>query len=137
MTVQGGDVTVTTETALTYALKMSTENDNDNAPAEGRYLFARPDLCAVFVESKGFDGTNVGAEDRKRGMVGDFGGFTVVKDNTLPAGVAVACDKNSVHFVKKMDAIKFVPGKIQQQSLCWKPYGRNDLWWRCAYTKRQ
>lgn len=101
-------ITVTETNVFKTIMSVGVKIDNENAPSMWRALFASPDLCAIMTDSRSFDNTNISEVMRKEGYVWRFAGFTIIKDTTLPAGVAVAMDKNSVHFIKKLTEMKFV-----------------------------
>lgn len=104
-------ITVTDATVLKVVMDMGVKLDNLSVPADSRFLFAKPDLCALAVQSKAFDGTNITAEMRKAWYIGEFGWFKFIKDSTITDDLAVACDKNSVHFLKKLSGLKAVDWK--------------------------
>lgn len=101
-------IALTKDNILDVLGKMAAKLDDNNVPAEQRYLFIKPELTYLIVNARGFDWTSVSAEMRKKGVVWEILWFTVVKDSTMPANKACACDKNSVHYISKFDKVKVV-----------------------------
>ena len=116
-------ITVTNTNVFKTVMDMGVKIDNENAPGEWRALFASPDLCALMVQSPSFDATSITAEMRKRGFIWEYGWFMIIKDTTLPLGVAVAMDKNSVHFISKLTWIKHVGWETNNEGFFWNILG--------------
>jgi len=91
LTVGSPSTVATKENVLeTFIYKATEALDEDYVEDEGRVLISRTDFLTLVKASDTFDATSIGAQMRKSWVVGEIDGYFAVKDNTLPAGVALA-----------------------------------------------
>ena len=106
---------VTDDNVLKVIWTVKAKLDQENVPHENRYLYIKPDLEVLIVSAKWFNGTAFWADMLVKWFIGTLLWFNIVKDTTLPDWIAIACDKNSVHYVSKYDKVKVVDGSTNNE----------------------
>lgn len=114
---------ITDENVLKIIWNMKAKLDQENVPNNDRYLYIRPDLEVTIVWAKWFNATVFGADMLVKWFIWKILWFNVVIDSTLTEWLAVACDKDSVHYVSKYDKVKVVDSKTNNQG-----FWDNILW---------
>ncbi|MET9797415.1 coat protein [Nocardiopsis alba] len=87
-------------------IKLATRLDEENVPAQGRWVVGRPAIVNRLAQDPRFAGTGsvLGDQVIRTGQVGEAAGFTVYKSNNSPVGHFLAGAPGAVAFAEQIPA---------------------------------